>query len=915
MRLVLKCLLLVSLAFISACTAPEAMSSHGDQPGGAKGDPPRVDSFGDPLPDGAFYRLGTVRMRHPDSRTLIFSKDGSKLMSHGGTPELRVWDIATGELVQQFAKPEGCEHLVASPDDRYLACLASPGERGSVPLAVLLEKATGKVLARWTHPSSFLALAFSKDSAELIGLTVGGKPVVRWNIAQRKEAGRVELDFTKVEIKDFYQHWSLSPDGAVVAHMPPAAAGETTKPWRFWDTASGKECRPPVQARTSPNQARWSADGRIFALVGSEHALQVWDTVANQRVVLQPAPNHDAPAKIAAFSVAVDPRGKRLAVEYDGAITLWGTEAGKPLWEKRRRADSMVFSPDGKTLAVGGRGVISLLDAATGDPVGFTQRDPGGLYLTGWWNRISFCSDGRSFPVYDQAGQSQIETATGKRLRTYYADINQRFHYGGLLDQGRWFVSVGNDSEHYAQVRLLEAATGKELWRRRGQPSQLHFSADAKTVALLSWKGDSFTLLDATTGRDIKLLPTPGYLNDSIVSKAVSDDLRLAVTTPNWRQIDLWDLDSGKKTRSLECPPDWNGGTLHFLPGSRHVVAAADRYSQDRNKKMAWTRVWDVDTGRVLRSFDEPLSRMSDDGRWLALDADSESRSEAKVEKGDPPAPRNRRLAIRHRSTGTLVATIADFLPQAFSPDGSLLAVLDETGQRLALWDTFSGQMVRRWAAPMTRFSGAAFTPDGRTLVLESDGGGSLLVVDVTGLATEPGKLPARPLSAADVDRLWLDLTSVDGPASQRARWSLVAAGEPTVKMLQRVLRRVEPPDAEKLAALIAALDSGSFKERDQATHSLARMQLARPALEDALKPDRSLEMQRRIELVLVQQDGLPLDAAARRAMRGVLLLEQIGTPLARQVMRTLASGAPGALLTQEADAALRRLAQAEKAR
>jgi hypothetical protein len=45
------------------------------------------------------------------------------------------------------------------------------------------------------------------------------------------------------------------------------------------------------------------------------------------------------------------------------------------------------------------------------------------------------------------------------------------------------------------------------------------------------------------------------------------------------------------------------------------------------------------------------------------------------------------------------------------------------------------------------------------------------------------------------------------------------------------------------------------------------------------------------------------------RAVRAVAVLEQIGTPEARQVLEALARGAPDALLTQDAQAALGRLA------
>jgi hypothetical protein len=243
-----------------------------------------------------------------------------------------------------------------------------------------------------------------------------------------------------------------------------------------------------------------------------------------------------------------------------------------------------------------------------------------------------------------------------------------------------------------------------------------------------------------------------------------------------------------------------------------------------------------------------------------------------------------------------------------FSPDGSLLAIRNSSWHEVGLWDTFTGRQVCRWVDPLSEFQWLTFSPDSRTLVLAVRSGGSMLVCDVTGQATESGKVPPQDLTPAEVDRYLMDLNSDDGPRSHRARWSLVAGGEHTVKMLQRVLRRVEPLDAKSLAALIAALDSASFTERQKSSQALEQMELARPTLEEALLRNPSVETKRRIELILAKRDGLPWDSELRRAMRGVLLLEQIGTPAARQLLQALASGADGSLLTQEAQAALLRL-------
>jgi hypothetical protein len=68
------------------------------------------------------------------------------------------------------------------------------------------------------------------------------------------------------------------------------------------------------------------------------------------------------------------------------------------------------------------------------------------------------------------------------------------------------------------------------------------------------------------------------------------------------------------------------------------------------------------------------------------------------------------------------------------------------------------------------------------------------------------------------------------------------------------------------------------------------------------------LEVRRRIERLLLPLLEPGLSTERLRQRRAVAVLEQVGSPEAVKVLRRLAKGAPGAALTREAKAALRRL-------
>jgi hypothetical protein len=118
--------------------------------------------------------------------------------------------------------------------------------------------------------------------------------------------------------------------------------------------------------------------------------------------------------------------------------------------------------------------------------------------------------------------------------------------------------------------------------------------------------------------------------------------------------------------------------------------------------------------------------------------------------------------------------------------------------------------------------------------------------------------------------------------------------------------------DEKRLARLLADLDDDSFDVREKATAELKR---AAESVEGAVRKEmartKSEEVRHRLEDVLAEVDRT-VAAPGRRALpsRALLVLEQAGTPEARQALEKLAAGAPGAWLTQEAKAALARLAR-----
>jgi hypothetical protein len=111
------------------------------------------------------------------------------------------------------------------------------------------------------------------------------------------------------------------------------------------------------------------------------------------------------------------------------------------------------------------------------------------------------------------------------------------------------------------------------------------------------------------------------------------------------------------------------------------------------------------------------------------------------------------------------------------------------------------------------------------------------------------------------------------------------------------------------LARWITDLDDNRFEVRERAAGELEKAGAsAVGALRKALENRPTLEVRQRATQIVAKQSQLSPERL--RQLRAVEVLEHIGTLEARQILKTLAAGAPKARLTQEAEASLDRLAK-----
>lgn len=145
---------------------------------------------------------------YPKQKTLAFTPNGKVLaVSCTGTPQsLVLWDVATGEMLQQLrGHTSGVNAVVFSPDSTLLA---SGGDDGTIRLWDL---ATGKESRLGDRQGKITALAFAPDGRSLA--SVGEDRILRfWDMKNHKELRRVERSPYQGRIDAI----AFSPDGRTV---------------------------------------------------------------------------------------------------------------------------------------------------------------------------------------------------------------------------------------------------------------------------------------------------------------------------------------------------------------------------------------------------------------------------------------------------------------------------------------------------------------------------------------------------------------------------------------------------------------------------------------------------------------------------------------------------------------------------
>jgi WD40 repeat protein len=883
----------------------------------------KTDRHGDPLPAGALARFGTARWHHAAAVSFVaFLPDGQTVLTAASDGTMRTWQRATGKELRRIDVPgpppaAAAKKLVAMPGGaRPLVALTRDGKT----LATLVgdtirlwDAATGRQLRRIDAPASgitamlfapdsrFLAIRMPDESVVMLDAESGKE--VRRARAKNRPQGAIRIG-SAGPAGDDDGGLAYSPDGKTLASIGSEMnQKKETFFVRLIDATTGNELRRIEAAPKRPSSVAFSPDSKLVALAGGTD-VHVHDASTGKEIH-----KFDAPAGLA--TLVFSPDGKTIAAMcHDRTVRLWNAESGKGLHRLGEIApglpvrgnafrkgtvsvpQALAFSPDGKTVIAGAGNSVRMWATATGKEQRLADGHRGALvYLSvagDGKTLISVGADGtiRSWDLVEFLELSQFAQPAGLRCVACSRD-------------GRTVALAAADGT----IRLHGAATGKEVRQLKGYrffAGALAFSPNGKTLASYSAGDMLIRLHDEATGTMRRQIPlqednaiTPRGIRIGAAGNA--DSPRLAFS-PDGRTVVAQfpaSLDRGRIVGAGDAPP----------------VAAAS----------TMLRRWDAASGRELRKITLPAQRgagslaVSPDGRVVASENPDGTvslweiaRGKERSHVGQPATVPPKKGDLNPFGAAGAGSTSTGISALAFSPDGGILAYRGK-GNSIRLWSVAAARELGAFTGHAGAIGALAFTPDGKRLVTGS-ADGTMLLWDVATVRREPG--PARSdLQAKELAGLWSDLLHDDAEKAFGSMRKLATASKQAVPFLRDRVKPTVPADPKILRRLIADLDSGKLDVRSAAVAGLEKLgELAVPALEKARAGDVTLEARRRIENLLGRLHVSPLTAEQIRLVRAVEVLEQSGTPEARQLLKALAQGAPGALVTRQAQAALDRL-------
>ncbi len=491
----------------------------------------------------------------------IFTDDGKRFGILAADGEVRLWDVAAGQLVRsvRLSAPVGSVRPVFSPNLHWGVCTTDDH-------TIEVWDLTKGLLHKKLPPIKLIldGFVFTRNGQTLLVTDRARKTLHCFEMGSDC-AKEIDLGAPIYPLSIV-----CSPDGARFA-----APGVGREGWhsRIWDLKTGKQIAhfradPAsrfyvwIPERQDGHELAFSQDGKQFALV-KDQSIQLFD-VATQKMSQALKLNGRTGGAIA-FAL-----NDTMIVGQDGdVVRFWNTVSGRerptPLG-LYQATNGLQFGPDGRTLVSSeGDGPIASWDAATGSlRHRFEDRKTETLLgISRDGNRVlSRHSNPRGACLIRGVDFRTTSKLFEFKATPNFAMMGDSGFLAAMSPEGRTFAfsvwpTSSIDIRDGAAGNVRFEVAGKESW---GGLNACCFSPDGKVIACHygSQNGDrpsksTIALYEATTGRLITSKSVP--VND-IIGLAYSPDGKWLIGQREW-EADVWEVATLTPilTKRLDAPP------------------------------------------------------------------------------------------------------------------------------------------------------------------------------------------------------------------------------------------------------------------------------------------------------------------------------------------------------------------------
>ncbi|MCP4446803.1 MAG: WD40 repeat domain-containing protein [Myxococcales bacterium] len=622
----LRPLLLLSLVACISCKSRESKPPDRDHaPIAEAGEPTManpvstgdVDLYGDALPKGASGRLGSLRMVDRSIRQMIFTPEGSQLVSTH-RDGYQIWNLTDGSRGAVLEHESPGEHMAISPNGKVLATDNDEGTN-----VQLWDMGTGKKSAQVAAKSPLAGLCFLTDKKLMAAFSDGAIRV--WDLdgestafqgpwkdaktlacapkagwagvgTEDGDAYVVEINSKTSVVEDTTKLGNVSKaieSSAVASDGSAFAFGSADENIYLWyEPKAGEPFSVQAHDRTVANLAFTPDSSQLYS-TGGDWWFRKWKPENGE--LLEELPGIDG---LDAQLMALSPDGN-LMVSWSqhggargseaGRWWLWNANTGDLLLEPERHRGaitSVQFSPNGEQIATSSEDKsIRTWDAKSGKNTG---RRGGSAGIV---NDVRFSADGKT--LYSAGADALIRAwKHGTKKESVVVE-----GVGGSVNR---FLLTGDGhrvitGDQIGRVWAWDRASGNQIQaydgRRYSAIYDIAQSPDGKLLAI-SGSARVVGVIDLERGQEIAEL-NPG---DTAANFAVafSPDGSLLATAGDGHKIQLWNTSDWTRRTTLSGH-DGTVRALAFRPDGKTLISGG-------NDELV--RVWDIDSGKETATLE-----------------------------------------------------------------------------------------------------------------------------------------------------------------------------------------------------------------------------------------------------------------------------------------------------------------------